>query len=54
MCWMSVGDRIREARADAGLTQRDLAKALGVTHGALALWEMGKRDPSVTTVCKIA
>jgi transcriptional regulator with XRE-family HTH domain len=54
MYWMSVADRIREARTEADLTQRDLAKALGVTHGAIALWETGQRDPSVTTVCKIA
>ena len=51
---MSIGDRIREARVAAGLTQRELAKALGMSHGVIAHWESGFRHPNVDTVCRIA
>ena len=51
---MSIGDRIRDARTQAGLTQRELAKGLGVSNGVIAHWESGLRHPSVDTVCRIA
>ncbi len=51
---MSIGDRICEARTRAGLTQHDLAKALGFSKGVIGHWEAGRRHPSVETVCRIA
>lgn len=38
----------------AGLTQDGLARGLGVTKGAITLWERGHRTPTVDTVCQIA
>ena len=32
-------------RERAGLSQRDVATALGVTREAVALWELGRRNP---------
>lgn len=36
-------DRIRELRAQAGLTQRDLATVLNREHGMVARIELGER-----------
>ena len=45
------GRRIRAARALAGLTQKDLAAALGVTapchYTTVSLWESGQRAPGL-------
>lgn len=38
--------RLKKLREKFGLSQRDLAKELGVTPGAVALWEMGERQLS--------
>lgn len=51
---MSIGDRIRDARTKAGLTQRELARGIGVSHGLIAHWENEFRNPSVDTVLRIA
>lgn len=37
--------RLKELRKEAGLKQDDLAKALGVTYGAVSSWERGIRKP---------
>lgn len=36
---MDLGDRIRRARRVAGLSPGDLARAVGVTKGAISQWE---------------
>lgn len=46
--------RLAELRLRRGLTQRDLAKKLGVSPGAVANWEAGLRMPRVPMLCKIA
>ena len=35
----------RQIRERAGLSQSDVARALGVTREAVAYWELGKRIP---------
>ena len=42
---MSIGSRIKERRNALSLTQEDLAKALGVTKGAVANYENGVSIP---------
>lgn len=36
---------IREARKKAGLSQGKVAEALGVTTGAVSMWEIGLTQP---------
>jgi transcriptional regulator with XRE-family HTH domain len=36
-----IGGRIKPSRQNAGFTQRELAKRLGMTAGAVAQWETG-------------
>lgn len=41
-----LGNRIRRARENAGLTQEAVARAMGLTRAALAHWESGRSNPS--------
>lgn len=38
---MTLGDVIKRRRIELGLTQRDLARALGLNHTAVGHWEVG-------------
>lgn len=38
-------DLARRRREELGLSQRDLARRLGIWQGSLANWELGKRRP---------
>ena len=39
-------ERLKQLRKEKGMTQIDLAEALGVSSGTVAMWETGKRKPS--------
>jgi ribosome-binding protein aMBF1 (putative translation factor) len=43
-----------KARADAGLTQEEIARRMGTTQSAIARLEGGKSRPSTTTLAKFA
>ena len=43
-----LGERIREARERAGISQEDLAVAVGKDQRAISEYENGKRKLSVT------
>ncbi|NJF24729.1 helix-turn-helix transcriptional regulator [Thermococcus sp. Bubb.Bath] len=47
-------NRLRELREERGLTQEELAKALGVTRQTIIAIERGKYDPSLKLAFKIA
>lgn len=51
---LDVGDRIREAREAAGLTQRDLATRMGTSQAAVARLEAGGTAATLTTLQKVA
>lgn len=44
----TLGQRIRKARLERGLYQRDLAKELGVDEMTIVNWERGKTVPRAT------
>lgn len=52
--WLSVGKRIRAAREAAGMTQAEVAKALGVSEASIRLYELGKRKPNPEIIERIA
>lgn len=51
---MEIGKIISQLRNDKGLNQRELAIHLGVSNGAIGMWETGKRQPDLETIKKIA
>lgn len=42
----TLGRRILRRRKDVGLAQRELGKALGISHATISLWESDKTEPS--------
>lgn len=51
---MEIGDRIRKARLSTGMSQRELAKALRVSHGLVGAWESHIKAPGRETLRKLA
>lgn len=49
-----IGKRITALRKQEGLTQTQLAQKLGLTRSSLSLYELGKREPDLSTLVKIA
>jgi transcriptional regulator with XRE-family HTH domain len=51
----NFAQRLKEARAKAGLRQQDLAEALGgKTKGAIGAWETGTARPNIDDLVRIS
>lgn len=48
------GARIRQVRLAKGLTQKDVAYGVGLDPNYIGLIERGQRNPSFTSILKIA
>lgn len=48
------GRRLRDARQAVGLTQVELADAVGSSQSAISQLESGERNPSLVTVQRLA
>ena len=51
---IEVGEQIRDAREEAGLSQRELAARMGTSQAAIARLEAGSVAPTLTTLQKVA
>lgn len=51
---MTVGERIKEYRKQAGLTQKELGDRLGVSNVHIGQYERGLRNPRLPQLKKIA
>lgn len=51
---MNIAEVIRKYRKEAGLTQEEMAKRLGVTTPAVNKWENGKSTPDIELLSPIA
>lgn len=51
---MMIGDRIKQLRLDAKMTQPELAKRLDVTRSAVAAYENNSRQPSFQILIRLA
>ncbi len=51
---MTIGERIRDCRKKAGLSQKELGKKLNVSQQHIAQYESEKRMPKLETLQKIA
>ncbi|NLI90547.1 MAG: helix-turn-helix transcriptional regulator [Epulopiscium sp.] len=51
---MTLVDRLKELRKENNMTQSELANMLGMAKGTVAMWEMGKRNPSFESLEKMS
>lgn len=51
---MTTGERIKQARKQAGMTQKELAKKLGISYVGVSQWENNLRNPKQETIQRIA
>lgn len=51
---MTIGELLKKARLDAGMTQKELAEKCGMADSAIRKYESGKVIPKINTVKKIA
>lgn len=51
---MELGTVLAQLRKQKGLNQKDFAATLGVSNGAVAMWETNKRQPDLEMIKKIA
>ena len=51
---MSVGERITELRKAAGMSQRDISRALDISRQAVSKWENDTSSPDVMNLIKLA
>lgn len=47
---MSISENIKSARKNAGLTQKQLADAIGVYQKDISRWEKGERTPAAESI----
>lgn len=51
---MSIGQRIRDARKKAGMTQAELAEKLGISYVGVSQWERDIRNPKQETIQRLS
>ena len=51
---MTFAERLRITRKECKLTQKEVAKALGITEGAYCSYEKGKREPNLEKLVKLS
>lgn len=51
---MDTGERIRSARNQRGITQKQLGKACGIDEANIRKYETGRQNPKLETLKKIA
>lgn len=49
-----MGEKIKERREAAGLSQAELAAMLGVHNSTISLWENGVTSPKMGNLIKLA
>ncbi len=49
----TFADRLRSERISKGLTQKQLANAVGITYNAICNYEAGYREPSIDLIIKL-
>ena len=51
---LTIGERIRGLRREKGMTQKQLADAIGIDDATIRKYESGKLNPKIETIEKIA
>ena len=50
---IAIGERLKLARVDEGVTQKELGKLCGLTEFAISHFECGRRGPSARNLAKL-
>lgn len=50
---MDFGEKLRLARKSAGMTQKELAAAVGAKHNSVSNWEKGQNHPDTDTIRRL-
>ena len=50
---MTFGEKLRQARKAARMTQKELAEAVDLKHNAISNWEKGISSPDPTTIRRL-
>ncbi|AZP03974.1 helix-turn-helix domain-containing protein [Jeotgalibaca ciconiae] len=51
---MTIGERIKEARKEKGMTQQELAQQLNISRSAISNWEIGRNYPDIQMIVSIS
>ena len=51
---LQFSTRLKQLRLEMGLSQDELAIAVGLTHTAIGLWEQNKRVPNLAAAADLA
>ena len=51
---MNFSQRLRELRFEKGVTQNELSRVTGLSHGCIAMLEVDKRAPTASTLVALA
>ena len=51
---MTIGEQIKNARKNAGMTQSELARKMNIPYQSIGQWETGRRIPKRETLEKIS
>lgn len=49
----NFGERLKELRTEAGITQKQLASEIGNAQSAIAYWETNKQEPTISALKKL-
>ena len=50
----TFAQKLKQARNDAGYTQRDVADILQISKSTIASWEIGRTEPDIENLGKLA
>ena len=51
---MTIGDRLKQLRLDAGLSQKQVAESLNISKPILSQYESNQRTPSVDKLIRLS
>lgn len=51
---IEIGKKIKELRTQKGISQTELAKAIGASQRAVSYWESGVAEPNATIIYNLA
>lgn len=51
---MKIANRIKELRLERGMTQKELAQAVGCSQPMIVMWEKEECEPTASAIVKLS